>query len=162
MDCPKRVKDPRWVGVAQRCREGGFEILEHTADVLIRAWGTTIEEALKHAVLGMYEVMTDLRSITPTERRVVEAEGVDLENLLYNLVERLIILFDEEAFLVAHVENLHLSQRNGEWRATLALRGERYDPRRHESRVLVKAATYHLMKIWREEDCWLVQYVVDI
>ncbi|MEM4761933.1 MAG: archease, partial [Thermofilum sp.] len=69
------------------CAGGGFQILEHTADVLIRAWGSTLDEALSHAVLGMYEVMTDLSSIRPSEMRVVEAEGVDLENLLYNLIE---------------------------------------------------------------------------
>jgi len=141
---------------------GGFEVREHTADVLIAAWGPTLEEALKHAVLGMYDVMTDLRSVRPLEKRVVEAEGTDLENLLYNLIERLIILFDEEAFLVSSVEEVKLSQLDGGWRATLVLLGERYDPLRHESRVLVKAATYHLMRIWSEGGLWHVQYVVDI
>ncbi len=110
----------------------------------------------------MYDVMTDLRSVRPLEKRVVEAEGTDLENLLYNLIERLIILFDEEAFLVSSVEEVKLSQLDGGWRATLVLLGERYDPLRHESRVLVKAATYHLMRIWSEGGLWHVQYVVDI
>ncbi|MEM0087406.1 MAG: archease [Thermofilum sp.] len=144
------------------CAGGGFQILEHTADVLIRAWGSTLDEALSHAVLGMYEVMTDLSSIRPSEMRVVEAEGVDLENLLYNLIEKLIILFDEEAFLISSVESCQLTQRDGAWHVVLEARGERYDPERHESRVLVKAATYHMMRIWSEEGCWFIQYVVDI
>lgn len=144
------------------CAAGGFEILEHTADVLIRAWGSSLEEALKYAVLGMYEVMTDLSSIKPLEGRVLEAEGVDLENLLYNLIEQLIILFDEEAFLVSSVESVQLSQQDSAWRGVLSVRGERYDPQRHESRVLVKAATYHMMRIWSERGCFFVQYVVDI
>lgn len=130
--------------------------------MLIRAWGSTLEEALKHAVLGMYEVMTDLASIKPSELRVVEAEGTDLENLLYNLIEKLIVLFDEEAFLISSVDRCELTQRGDAWRAVLAARGERYDPDRHESRVLVKAATYHMMRIWSEGGCWFVQYVVDI
>ena len=39
---------------------GRFEFLEHTADVYIRAYGKTMEEAYENAALAMFEVMTDL------------------------------------------------------------------------------------------------------
>ena len=143
-------------------RSSGFEILEHTADVLVRAWGDSLEEALASAILGMYEVMTDLSRVEAREERVVEAEGIDLENLLYNLLEQLIVLFDEEAFLVSKVDRVELSQRPEGWRVRVRVLGERYDPERHESRVLVKAATYHMMRIWSEGEKWYLQYVVDI
>ena len=35
---------------------GGFELLEHTADVGIRAWAATLEEAFEHATEGLAEV----------------------------------------------------------------------------------------------------------
>ncbi|MFZ8855324.1 MAG: archease [Thermofilaceae archaeon] len=143
-------------------RSSGFEILEHTADVLVRAWGGSLEEVLASAILGMYEVMTDLSRVEAREERIVEAEGMDLENLLYNLLERLIVLFDEEAFLVSKVDGVELSQGPEGWRVKVRVRGERYDPERHESRVLVKAATYHMMRIWSEGGRWHLQYVVDI
>jgi Uncharacterized conserved protein len=143
-------------------RGSSFEILEHTADVLVRAWGDSLEEALASAILGMYEVMTDLSKVEAREERVVEAEGMDLENLLYNLLERLIVLFDEEAFLVSKVESVELTQEPGGWRVRVRVLGERYNPERHESRVLVKAATYHMMRIWDEGGKWYLQYVVDI
>uniref|UniRef100_A0A7J3X5A8 Protein archease n=1 Tax=Thermofilum pendens TaxID=2269 RepID=A0A7J3X5A8_THEPE len=143
-------------------RSSGFEMLEHTADVLVRAWGGSLEEALASAILGMYEVMTDLSKVEAREGRVVEAEGMDLENLLYNLLERLIVLFDEEAFLVSKVESVELTREPDGWRVRVRVLGERYDPERHESRVLVKAATYHMMRIWSEDGKWYLQYVVDI
>jgi len=141
---------------------GGFEILPHTADVLVRAWGSTLEEALAYAILGFYEVMTDTSKIEQAERREVNAEGFDPESMLYNLIERLVILFDEEAFIASKVENVIYNQEGGTLRVTAVLVGERFNMEKHESRVLIKAATYHLMRIWAEGGKWYVQYVVDI
>ncbi|PLJ76927.1 archease [Infirmifilum sp. SLHALR2] len=141
---------------------GGFEILPHTADVLVRAWGSTLEEALAYAILGFYEVMTDTSRIAQVERREVNAEGFDPESMLYNLIERLIILFDEEAFIASKVENVVYNQEGDTLRVTAILVGERFNMEKHESRVLIKAATYHLMRIWTEGGKWYVQYVVDI
>jgi len=141
---------------------GGFEILPHTADVLVRAWGSTLEEALAYAILGFYEVMTDTSKIAQVERMEVNAEGFDPESMLYNLIERLIILFDEDAFIASKVENVVYNQEGDTLRVTAILVGERFNMEKHESRVLIKAATYHLMRIWTEGGKWYVQYVVDI
>jgi SHS2 domain-containing protein len=40
--------------------------------------------------------------------------------------------------------------------------GERFDPERHESRVLVKAITYHGMRIYQEGGLYVVEYTPDI
>lgn len=141
---------------------GGFELLPHTADVLIRAWGDTLEEAFSYGALGMYEVMTDTSKVEPRMERKVESSGFDLENLLYNWIEDLITLFDMEAFLASQVRVEKIWKEGSEWRLNAYLRGEPYNPDRHESRALVKAATYHLMKIWREDSRHYIQFVVDI
>jgi len=38
-------------------RPGGFELLEHTADIGIRARGASLEEVFEHASEGLAEVM---------------------------------------------------------------------------------------------------------
>ncbi len=141
---------------------GGYELLPHTADVLIRAWGDTLEEAFAYGALGMYEVMTDIKRIEPREERSVESEGFDLENLLYNWIEDLITLFDVESFLASKVVVEKIWETGDGWRLKAKLWGEPFDPERHESRALVKAATYHLMKIWEEGGKHYLQFVVDI
>ncbi len=141
---------------------GGFELLPHTADVLIRAWGDSLEEAFSYGALGVYEVMTDTRRVEPRIERRLESSGFDLENLLYNWVEDLITLFDMEGFLASQVRVERIWREGGEWMLRAVLRGEPYDPDRHESRALVKAATYHMMRIWRENGRHYVQFVVDI
>ncbi len=46
---------------------GKFEYLEHTADVYIRAYGKTMEEAYANSALAMFEVMTDTDKIAQTQ-----------------------------------------------------------------------------------------------
>ncbi|MEZ0346512.1 MAG: archease [Infirmifilum sp.] len=141
---------------------GQFEILPHTADVLVKAWGTSLEDALEGAIRAFYEIMTDTSTVEPVYREIVEAEGFDLESLLYNLIEALIVKFDEKAFLAAKVEKITVADKVEAKHVEAILLGESFNPDKHESRVLIKAATYHLMKIWTENGKWYLQYVVDI
>ncbi|AKG38020.1 MAG: archease [Infirmifilum sp.] len=141
---------------------GEFEILPHTADVLIKASGYTFEDALAAAIMGFYEVMTDTSKVQPLQNQTVTASGFDLESLLYNLIEALIILFDETSFLASRVDKIVLSETGDSKQVLVSLLGETYNPEKHESRVLIKAATYHLMRIWTENGKWFIQYVVDI
>lgn len=147
-------------GMSGTC--GGFELLPHTADIMVRAKGRSIEEAFSNAAVGMYEVMTSVASIEPLEDREVVAEGFDLENLLYNFLENLLVLLDTEGFLVSRVKSLRISKTEEGYRLTAVVSGERFSPDKHESRVLVKAITYHEMRIYREDNCHVVEYVPDI
>jgi SHS2 domain-containing protein len=40
--------------------------------------------------------------------------------------------------------------------------GEEFDPERHEGRLLIKAATYHRLKIERKGDRWETEIIFDI
>ena len=143
---------------------GGFRHLPHTADVLIEAWGDSLEEAFEYAALGVTEVMTDLSSVRPLEEVEVEAKGFDLESLLYDWVEKLIVLFDSRQLLVskAKVERIEADPGGG-YKLKARVWGEPYDPERHESRALVKAMTYHMMEIRKEGGgVYRVRFVVDI
>ena len=53
--------------------EGKFEFLEHTADVYIAAYGESVEEALGNAGLAMFEVMTDTKRVTASEKSLLFA-----------------------------------------------------------------------------------------
>ena len=64
--------------------ERGFRFLEHTADVLVEAWGPSLEAAFEEMARGMIEIMTDTSKIEPRERKEIEVCGFDLENLLYS------------------------------------------------------------------------------
>jgi SHS2 domain-containing protein len=42
------------------------------------------------------------------------------------------------------------------------LSGEEFDPERHESRLLIKAATYHQLRIEKVNDVWEIDVIFDI
>ena len=136
--------------------------MPHTADITVRAYGKSLEEAFAHALLGLFGVMTDIENIEPREKRDVMAEGFDLENLLYNFLEKVLVLFDTEQFLVSRVDSIVIESLVDGYRISATISGERYDPDRHKSRVLVKAITYHQMKIYRDKDLYIIEYTPDI
>lgn len=142
---------------------GGFRHLPHTADVLIEAWGRSLEEAFEYAALGVTEVMTDLKAVRPLEEIEITAEGFDLESLLYDWIEKLIVLFDSRQLLVSKVEVESIEvDPEGRYKLKARVGGERYDPERHESRALVKAMTYHMMDIRKDGELYKIRFVVDI
>lgn len=142
---------------------GGFTHLPHTADVLIEAWGNTLEEAFECAALGVFEVMTDTSRVQPSVEVTITARGVDLEALLYDWIEQLIIIFDTRQLLLSRFKVAGISRDlNGMLQLRALAWGEEYDPERHESRTLVKAMTYHAMEIVQEPERVTLRFVVDI
>ncbi len=140
----------------------GFAHEEHTADVLVVGRGRTLEEAFEQAAIGVYEVITDTRSVRPEGRVDVDVTGIDLENLLYRWIEELLIYTDSEGLVFGIARVCRIIREGDEYRIVASAWGEPFDPERHEQRTIVKAMTYAQMEIRREGDCWRVQFVVDI
>src|SRR5512135_3120059 len=80
-------------------KTGKFEFLEHTADILIAAYGQTVEEAFENSALAMFEVMTDTTKVNPTQQDTVEVEAEDEYALLYNWLEALLVKFEVNGML---------------------------------------------------------------
>jgi len=141
---------------------GGFRFLEHMSDVFIEAWGDTLEEAYAQAARAFYEVVSSMDGVEPRVERVLEVEGADLEELLYNFIESLIILFDSEGFLASEIEVMGMERRGGGFWLRARLRGEPYDPTRHRHGTHVKGVTYHMMEIESEPPVKRVRLLLDI
>ena len=142
---------------------GGFRHLPHTADVMIEAWGESLEEAFEYAALGVFEVMTDTAKVQPRVEVPISAKGYDIESLLYDWIEKLLITFDTRHVLLSRFK-VERIVREGDGTLSLSARawGEEYDPQQHESRTLVKAMTYHSMEIVHGPGRVILRFVVDI
>ncbi|MET1101268.1 MAG: archease [Pyrodictiaceae archaeon] len=141
----------------------GYSHAPHTADEIVVAKGRSLEEAFEQAALGVYEIMTDTSRVEPRVEKRVVVEGFDLENLLYKWIEELLVITDSEGMVFSRFK-VHRIERRGEEEYLLEASawGEKFDPSRHEHRTIVKAMTYSLMEIRREDGCWRLQFVVDI
>lgn len=89
-----------------------YEVLEHTADVGIRAFGRTLEETFANMALGMMSlIVPEPRCILEREEKRVEARATDLESLLVAWLSEFVYLVDAERFLVAKIEDIRIDRR---------------------------------------------------
>jgi len=135
-----------------------FEYLEiSTADVCFLAYGNSLEELFSNSALAMYEVMVDVDKIEEKIEKEIEVEGYDLESLMFNWLNELLYITDTEK-LVFKSFNIKIDEKN--FKLFAKCKGERISEK-HNPKTVVKAATYHLMKI-QKNDIWKAQVILDI
>lgn len=153
--------------LAEKGLAGRFDYLEHPADVYIRAYGNNLIELFENAGLALFETMVKTSDVKQVKKREIVVEGFDLENLLYRWLEDLLTLYYSENIIcskidVSSMEIIKESSEEVVYKLKGSCWGEPFDPDRHESRVEVKAVTYHLMKIVKDEKSWYAYFVLDI
>jgi SHS2 domain-containing protein len=141
---------------------GKFEFLEHTADVYIRAYGKTMEEAYSNSALAMFEVMTDTDKIAQTKQENLSVEAEDQYALLYNWLEALLVKFETEGMLFSKFEITDWKETEENFRFKARVWGEKFDAQKHPQKVGVKAVTYHRMVIIKETDRVVLEFILDI
>jgi SHS2 domain-containing protein len=139
-----------------------FKFLEHRADVYIEAYGESLEEAFENAALATFETMTDTSKVVPMVEETVEAEGFDEESLLYNWLEALLVRFEMTENLYSRFKIAPIQHMGKGLRLEAKVYGEKFNPGRHQSKVGVKAVTYHRMEIEKKPDKVTVKFILDI
>lgn len=137
--------------------EKEFEILNHTADAGIIAYGSNMNEAFANAAKGMFSLITELEDVEETEYRDTELTAPDWESLLVEWLNELIYLFDVENILFKKFDITQLS--NTQLKAKSY--GAKVDSSRHKLKTGVKAATYHMLRIDRDKGI-RIQVLFDI
>jgi SHS2 domain-containing protein len=135
-----------------------FEVLDISGDTGIKAYGKTVSEAYANAGIGMYSLITDISGVDERESVELELSGDSPEGVLVAYLNELIFRFDTHGFIGRSVEVPNLSDSG----IRVIVHGEEFDPERHERRLLIKAATYHNIKIGRADSVWEVEVVFDI
>ncbi|GAJ00371.1 unnamed protein product, partial [marine sediment metagenome] len=79
--------------------EKDFELIEHTADVGIIAYGDDTNQAFANAAKALFSLITELDSIDEVIYKDTELVAPDLETLLVEWLNELIYLFDAENIL---------------------------------------------------------------
>jgi SHS2 domain-containing protein len=139
-----------------------YKFLEHTADVYIESYGTSIEEAFENAALAFFEVMTDTNKVDPHLEEIVEIKEDDMKALLYSWIEELLLKFDIDRMIYSkfHVEQINTV--NGKYTLKARIWGESFNERKHPPRTEVKAITYHMMEISKRCNKIEIRFILDI
>ena len=124
-----------------------YEFKEHTADIIARAHGHTLEQAFAGAARAMFDVITGGAIIRPLQEYELTAESIDLEGLLVTFLSDLIVLHETENVVLDQFQVTF----EGDTRLTAVCRGENFDRGRHGDGTPVKGVSYHLMEVVRGE-----------
>ena len=134
-----------------------FEILDHTADTGIIAYGIDLKKAFENAALGMFSIITDLDGIDTKQKTRISITSSDRYSLLIGWLNELIYLFDAQNLIFNKFDIINLDDTS----LAAIVFGEKVDHSRHEIRTGIKAATYHLLKIEGNDIC-RIQVLFDI
>ena len=138
--------------------EGHWEHYSHPADMGIRGFGSTRDEAFVQAALAMTAVVTVPEKVKPESIVEVVCEEDDDEMLLWFWLNAVLYEMDTRNMLFNRFE---IQPFDGGLRARLS--GQEVDAKKHELAVGVKAATYADLKVHQRSDGqWIAQCIVDV
>ena len=137
--------------------EKEFEIVNHTADVGIIAYGANISQAFTNAARALFSLITELDNVDEVVYRDIELIAPDQESLLVQWLNELIYLFDTENIIFKRFDISQLNSTQLKARSY----GEKVDSAKHKLKTGVKAATYHMLKVDKTNGCQ-VQVLFDI
>jgi SHS2 domain-containing protein len=133
-----------------------YELIEHTSDLGLEAYGRNLAEAFANAAYGMFSIIAELDKVKEVESRRVEIDEDDPESLLFEWLNSLLYYFDVETLLFKRFDILEF----GEGKLKADCYGEKYDPARHRLKTGVKSATYHMLEVDRKKN--RVQVIFDV
>ncbi len=122
-----------------------YEVIDHTADLMIKARGRDLEECYENVAYGMFDQTVDLRDVDPVETREIDVTGMDDEDALYSFLSELLFIEDYENIICkefdVRIDGLHI---------TCTAKGELLDRSKMHVRGEIKAVTFHMMEIDRD------------
>jgi len=135
-----------------------WEHYSHPADMGIRGFGATKEEAFSQAAMALTAVITDLKTVEPKEMVEINCHEQDDELLFISWLNALIYEIATRHMLFGKF-NISIKDQRLQAKAW----GEQIDLKKHSPAVEVKAATYADLKVQQDKSGnWLVQCIVDV
>ena len=136
----------------------GYDVLEHPADIGFRAFGETLPDLFASSALAMLSIAGDPAAAEPREEYAIQVESGDRESLLVDWLNEVLYWFDGKRIAFREFQVTAWSDQAIQ---AIAL-GEPRDPERHQARLIVKAVTYHQLKIAQRDGMWIAEVYLDI
>ena len=135
-----------------------YTLIDHTADIGIKAYGKSLSEAFENAAKGMFDIITDKSDIDSVGQYDIELSADDLEQLLVDFLSELLYLNSAKS-LVFGFFKVSLDQKQKKLNAKVF--GEKFDFSKHKIGTEIKAVTYHMLEIKKNKK-YSLQVLFDI
>lgn len=127
----------------------------------IHSWGDTLKEAFEQCGMGMFGYMTEIETVEMKQCFKIEANGDDIESLLFHFLDELLFLFSAEPYLICaklEISNFDLV----EFKIECLCYGEPFQLGKHPQGTEVKAITYSAMQVLQKPTRNDVYVIIDI
>ena len=135
---------------------GRFEVLEHTADVGVRAEASSLQECFRQMTLGLLDISGAYRP-NGGDKRDISVEADDLGALLVAWLEEVLYLQDSADAVVTDVTVDDVGTHEAVGSVSIAPRGDEV-----LEGTAVKAITYHQLSVAKTEEGWAATVFFDI
>lgn len=133
-----------------------FEELYHTADVLVRVRGASIDEVFADAARALFAVMYgDCEDGGIVQTLTLEAD--DDEALLHDFLSELLFITDVENIVFCSFD---VEVRDGG--LSVVMRGEPFDHEKHSGGTIVKGISYSGLQIVKDDETYEVDVLFDV
>jgi len=137
---------------------GHWEHFSHAADIGVRGYGPTLEEAFAQAGVALTAIVCNPDSVRAAQEVRVQCQAPDRELLLVDWLNAIIYEMATRKMLFAR----YRVRMSGDGLIGFAA-GEPVDRRRHRPAVEPKGATLTELRVARTADGgWLAQCVIDV
>ncbi|MCL2032407.1 MAG: archease [Methanomassiliicoccaceae archaeon] len=119
-----------------------YDLIDHTADLMVKAYGGTLEECFANAGYALFDQTVDLSGIRPVKTFEITVSGDGPEDRLYSFLSELLFLEDCDGVVLCD-----LAVRFDGGRVICTGKGENLDRERHRIRSEIKAVTFHMMSV---------------
>jgi len=138
-----------------------FEILEHTADIGIAAYGKTKREVFINAAKGMFEIIAGgTKDLKENFYDKIKLEADNLEGLLFAWLNELLYISETKLVILSKFKIKELS----DFQIKAEVEGMKINPPSVKIEKEIKAVTYHRLEVKKDEESglWRAQVIFDI
>lgn len=135
-----------------------YRIVSRSSDLAIKVFGRTPEELFANSAFALFDLMTDIEKVQAQEKLPLEVEGADRDDLMVNWMRELLYLYQGSGYLLKEFQVREFKENyvRGE------VRGEKYDPDRHEIQREIRAVAYHQSRMEKTGEQWTAQVIFEL
>ena len=134
------------------------ELLEHPADIGFRAFGDSLEELFANSALAMLSIAGDPEAVQPCELYPFAVKSGDMDSLMVDWLSEVLYWFDGKRIAF---HEFRVTELRGNAIEAVGM-GEPRDSQKHPAHLVIKAVTYHQLKIEQRAGVWIAEVYLDI
>ncbi len=90
--------------------EEKFRYLDHMTDLIVEAYGNTLQELFENSAFGLINAMFDMSNVELRHSINIVAQGHDFKSLLYDWIEKVILSIYIDRMIVVKFDTLSFSK----------------------------------------------------